>query len=94
MKDRPFPETVDSLWIDAHLATLAGSSYGIIEDGARAVDDGRIAWVGPAAALPDDAATRARSLQQLAHAWLTCGKTIVTGGAERDRYVEIHRLGE
>jgi hypothetical protein len=32
--------------------------------------------------------------QLLAHAWLTCGKTIVTGGAERDRYVEIHRLGE
>ena len=31
--------------------------------------------------------------QLLAHAWLTCGKTIVTGGAERDRYVEIHRLG-
>ncbi len=29
-----------------------------------------------------------------AHAWLTCGETIVTGGAERHRYVEIHRLGE
>ena len=73
MKDRPFPETVDSLWIDAHLATLAGPSYGIIEDGALAVADGRIAWVGPAAALPDDAAARARSVQQLAHAWVTPG---------------------
>jgi hypothetical protein len=30
----------------------------------------------------------------LAHAWLTCGETIVTGGAEVDRYAEIHRLGE
>jgi hypothetical protein len=27
------------------------------------------------------------------HAWLTCGETVVIGGAERDRYVEMHRLG-
>jgi hypothetical protein len=27
------------------------------------------------------------------HAWLTCGETVVTGGAELNRYVEIHRLG-
>ena len=26
------------------------------------------------------------------HAWLSCGDTIVTGGAELDRYVEVHRL--
>ena len=25
------------------------------------------------------------------HAWLTCGETVVTGGAELDRYAEIHR---
>ena len=25
------------------------------------------------------------------HAWLTCGETVVTGGAELDRYTEIHR---
>jgi hypothetical protein len=31
--------------------------------------------------------------QLLAHAWLSCGETIVTGGAEADRYAEIHRLG-
>jgi hypothetical protein len=27
------------------------------------------------------------------HAWLTCAETMVTGGAELDRYAEIHRLG-
>jgi len=27
------------------------------------------------------------------HAWLTCGETVVTGGTDLDRYVEIHRLG-
>ena len=32
--------------------------------------------------------------QLLAHAWLTCSETIVTGGAAAHRYVEIHSLGE
>ena len=27
------------------------------------------------------------------HAWLTCGETIVVGGEEVDRYVEMHRFG-
>jgi hypothetical protein len=30
----------------------------------------------------------------VAHAWLTCGHTVVTGGAQMDHYAEIHRLGE
>lgn len=30
----------------------------------------------------------------LAHAWLTCSGTIITGGAVADRYVGIHHLGE
>jgi len=26
------------------------------------------------------------------HAWLTCGETVVTGGGELDRYIELHSL--
>ena len=26
------------------------------------------------------------------HAWLTCGGIVVTGGADLDRYTEVHRL--
>ena len=26
------------------------------------------------------------------HAWLTCGETVITGGAELERYTEVHRL--
>jgi len=39
----------------ARLATMArnGRAYGLIEDGAVAIDDGWIAWVGPREALPD-----------------------------------------
>ena len=42
------------LWRNANLATLAGGGLGIVERGALAVADGRIAWAGPEAALPAD----------------------------------------
>ena len=28
----------------------------------------------------------------LGHAWLTCGGVVVTGGAELERYTEVHRI--
>ncbi|MBC7804514.1 MAG: imidazolonepropionase [Candidatus Parcubacteria bacterium] len=38
----------DALWLNANLATMAGGApYGAILDGAVAVKDGRISWVGP-----------------------------------------------
>lgn len=43
----------DAIWINAKLATMTGNQpYGLIEDGAIAVQKGRIAWVGPQAQLP------------------------------------------
>jgi imidazolonepropionase len=51
------------LWTNARIATMepgAAAPYGLIEDGALAVQQGRIAWVGPRKDLPlgmDDAAT-------------------------------------
>jgi hypothetical protein len=26
------------------------------------------------------------------HAWLTCGKTVVTGGTDLNRYTEVHSI--
>src|ERR1700729_4088792 len=51
----------DELWLDIRLATMVpgGAAYGAIPDGALAVKDGRIAWVGPRAALPPGPAGRA-----------------------------------
>ena len=58
------------LLTDARIATMrAGATdYGVIEDGAIAIANGRIAWIGPQSALPDNAAASTRSLD--AH-WVT-----------------------
>ncbi|WP_332824567.1 imidazolonepropionase [Ramlibacter sp.] len=43
------------LWTNCRVATFAAdapSPYGLVEDAALAVEDGRIAWVGPRTALP------------------------------------------
>ncbi|WP_160000028.1 imidazolonepropionase [Roseomonas sp. 18066] len=45
----------DHIWLNAQLATMDGPAsdpLGIVADGAVAVAEGRIAWVGPRAALP------------------------------------------
>ena len=74
MNPTPLPDTFDSLWLDARLATMAGEApYGAIEHAALAVDDGRIVWVGQQNDLPADAAARARSVHTLGHAWITPG---------------------
>ena len=36
---------------------------------------------------------RSGDTELLAHAWVTCGGTVVTGAFNLDRYAEIHRLG-
>ena len=76
----------DSLWVDIGVATLAGPDpYGRIEDGAVAVKDGRIAWVGPR----EDLAGPLESLASIVHegegGWITpalidCHTHIVHGG--------------
>lgn len=48
----------DHLWINARLATMAGSvPYGLLENGAVAAKDGKICWVGPAGDAPEAAQT-------------------------------------
>ena len=64
----------DAIWIDAHLATMAGSvPYGTIERGALGIENGCIAWVGPAAALPDRPERLARRVESVGGGWITPG---------------------
>jgi imidazolonepropionase len=44
------------VWVNAHLATMRDDIMRIVEDGAIAAEDGRIAYVGPRAGLPAHAA--------------------------------------
>ena len=64
--------TWDSLWTNVNLATMAGGDvpYGAIEDGALAIKDGRIAWVGAASELPH---RDADEMVDGAGGWLTPG---------------------
>ena len=67
-------DTIDSLWLDCHLATMAGpDQYGIIRDGALAVRNGRIVWVGPQKELPGDISAEAARIHRLGGGWITPG---------------------
>ena len=53
----------DSLWINAVVATMEPNGpYGLIENGAVAIAEGRIAWVGEVARLPGSPVALAREV--------------------------------
>ena len=58
---------MDYLLLNARLATMRAGRYALIDDGALVAKDGRIAWIGPAAAL-DREMPRARSLERVVDA--------------------------
>jgi imidazolonepropionase len=80
----------DALWVNVHLATMASSDgYGEIRDGAIAVRNGRIAWIGTRSALP--AGYRAAVEHDGSGCWLTpglidCHTHIVYAGNRSDEF--------
>ena len=86
----------DLLLTDGRIATMragAPNPYGAIEDGALAIRDGRIAWVGRRSDLPSDRADEDRSLEGrwITPALIDCHTHLVFGG---DRGSEFEaRLG-
>jgi imidazolonepropionase len=78
----------DVLLTNVHLATMT-DGYGEIRDGAIAVKDGRIAWLGPQARMPQDA--RAVTVHDGGGNWLTpglidCHTHIVHAGNRSDEF--------
>ena len=66
----------DLLLIDCDLATMAAGAearYGAIGDGALAISDGKIAWIGRRADLPADFEGLARAIVTLDGCWVTPG---------------------
>jgi imidazolonepropionase len=83
----------DGIWINGPLVTMRAGRYGTIDAGAIAVEGGRVAWVGEAAALPGLPRALAREVHDLRGAWLLpglldCHTHLVYGG---DRAQEFER---
>ncbi|MFC5551727.1 imidazolonepropionase [Massilia aerilata] len=79
-------DVADVLFTHARLATMADGGYGIVDDGAVAVRDGLISWVGPRSEAP--AAAREHDCGGL---WLTpglvdCHTHIVHAGNRSDEW--------
>jgi imidazolonepropionase len=87
----------DAVWVNARLATMAGPGYGAIEDGALAVADGRIAWVGSRADLPGLPERLARSVHDAGGHWITPGlvdcHTHIVHGGDRAGEFELRLKG-
>lgn len=79
---------MDLVLTDARLATMAGDDYGVIVDGALAVKDRKIAWLGPQADLPSEPARKTRSLggRWLTPALIDCHTHLVFGGNRADEF--------
>jgi imidazolonepropionase len=69
------PALWDSVWVDARIATMGAQTtvpYGAIDDGAIAIREGHIAWVGERRALPAGAPDDSR-VQSAGGRWITPG---------------------
>ena len=82
----------DLLLTDARIATMrrGTTGFGTIEDGAVAISDGALAWVGAAAELPHANSRETRSLagQWITPALIDCHTHLVFGG---DRSAEFEQ---
>ncbi|MEQ8354513.1 MAG: imidazolonepropionase [Kiloniellaceae bacterium] len=94
----------DDLWTGAHLATMVagggsggGRPYGTVADAALAVEDGRIAWLGPLAELPGPPESLAGRVHDAGGAWITPGlidcHTHLVYGGDRAREFELRLTG-
>jgi len=65
----------DTLWINAHLATMQRDrgAYGTLRNAALAASEGKIAWLGSMAELPQRPETFARSVVDVGGRWMTPG---------------------
>jgi imidazolonepropionase len=80
------------LLTDARIATMrAGAAdYGVIEDGAIAISNGKIAWIGPKSGLPDNAAASNRSLdgRWVTPALIDCHTHLIFAGDRSGEFEE------
>ncbi|MCH8134912.1 MAG: imidazolonepropionase, partial [Proteobacteria bacterium] len=80
----------DLLLTDMRIATLRDTTedYGVIEDGALAIADGKIAWLGPLSERPANDARETRSLDNrwITPALIDCHTHLIFGGNRAAEY--------
>ena len=81
---------MDLLLTNARIATMGGDDYGVIENAAIAVSDGRIAWIGPCADAPTASPAVVRSVngRWITPALIDCHTHLVFAG---DRSAEFEQ---
>ncbi|HZZ63697.1 MAG TPA: imidazolonepropionase [Roseiarcus sp.] len=96
--EQPGTDEVETIWLNARLATLAPErpGLGIVEKGAVASRGGRIAFAGPESELPAEALTRGKSID-CDGCWITPGlidcHTHLVYGGDRDEEFEMRLAG-
>jgi imidazolonepropionase len=85
---------MDLLLTDARIATMSGADYGVIDDGAIAISDGKIAWIGEQKDLPGNTPGEARSLggRWVTPALIDCHTHLVFAG-DRSGEFEARQRG-
>jgi imidazolonepropionase len=81
-------DAMDLLLTNARIATMNGDNYGIVEDGAVAIMDGQIAWIGPHAEAPAAALVRSVEGRWVTPALIDCHTHLVFAG---DRSAEFEQ---
>ncbi len=67
-------EKIDSLWVNVNLATMTENSpYGMVENGALAVSQRKIAWIGSRNKLPPDLESKTANVYDGEGGWITPG---------------------
>ncbi len=95
-----FPDTAtDTLWVNANIATMiAGDTpYGLIDNAAIAIHDGRIQWLGSMSELPADYASSCTTLYDCQGRLVTPGlvdcHTHLVHGGNRAKEFEMRLNG-
>ena len=81
---------MDLLLTDARIATMSGDDYGVIDDGAIAISNGKISWIGTQVDLPERVATTTRSLggRWITPALIDCHTHLVFAGDRSGEFEE------
>jgi imidazolonepropionase len=93
-----FPDKIDSLWVNVHLATMTETGpYGAVDNGVLAISEGKIAWIGKKDELPPDLESKTVKVYDGEGGWLTpglvdCHTHLVYGGS-RAREFELRLQG-